>query len=52
MTGVVLGEIGVGLAHQGRGHVARAVLDVEPARDLDLLHFLARRHRDAEVALE
>ena len=39
---------GVGLAHQRRGHVARAVLDIEAAGDLDLLHFLARRHRDAQ----
>src|SRR6476620_2475399 len=43
---------GIRLAHQRRGHVARAVLDVEPARDLDFLHFLARRDRDAERALE
>ena len=42
----------VGLAHQRRGHVARAILDVEPAGDLDLLHFLARRHGDAEPALD
>ena len=43
---------GVGLAHQRRRHVARAVLQIEPARDLDLLHLLARRHRDAERAFE
>ena len=52
MTAVVFGVCGVGLAHHGRGHVPRAVLDIETAGDLDLLHLLARRHRDAEMALE
>jgi hypothetical protein len=44
--------LGVGLAHQRRGHVTRAVLDVETARDLDLLHLLARRHGDADDAFD
>ena len=43
---------GVRLAHQRRRHVAGAVLDIEPAGDLDLLHFFARRHRDAEKLLD
>ena len=38
--------VGVGCAHQRRRHVARAVLDIEPAGDLDLLHVLPGRHRD------
>ena len=45
VTGVVLGASRVRLAHQRRGHVARAILDIEAAGDLDLLHFLTRRHR-------
>src|SRR5262245_53295554 len=45
-----LGRIGVGLTHQGRGHVACAVLHIEPAGDLGLLHLLARRHRYANDA--
>ncbi len=52
VTAVVLGASVLRLAHQGRGHVAGAVLDVETAGDLDLLHFLARRNRDAERALD
>jgi hypothetical protein len=28
------------------------MLDIEAARDLDLLHFLARRHGDPEQALD
>ena len=46
------GHVGIGMAHQRRRHVARAVLHVEAARNLDLLHFLARRNRDAEDALD
>jgi hypothetical protein len=42
----------VRLVHQRRRHVARAVLDIEPAGDFDLLHLLACRHRDAERAFE
>ena len=42
----------IGVAHQGRGHVARAVLHIESAGDLDLLHFLPGRHGDAEGALD
>ena len=38
--------LGVGRAHQGGRHVARAVLDIEPAGNLDLLHVLPGRHRD------
>ena len=38
--------IGVGRAHQRRRHVARAVLDIEPAGNLDFLHVLPGRHRD------
>ena len=37
---------GVRRAHQRRRHVARAVLDIEPAGNLDLLHVLPGRHRD------
>ncbi len=40
------------LTHQRRGHVARAVLDIKPAGDLDLLHFLARGHRDPEQGFD
>ena len=47
-----LRRLGVRLAHQRRGHVARAVFDIEPAGDLDFLHLLARRHRDAEQLLD
>ena len=39
---------GIRLAHQRRGHVAAAVLDIEAAGDLDFLHLFARGHRDAE----
>ena len=39
-------HVGVGLAHQRRRHVARAVLDIEAAGNLDLLHVLPGRHRD------
>ena len=39
-------HIGVGMAHQRRGHVARAALDIEPAGNLDLLHVLPGRDRD------
>ncbi len=39
-------HIGVGLAHQRRGHVTGAVLDIEPAGNLDLLHVFPGRHRD------
>src|SRR5262249_53052726 len=45
-------RVGFRLAHQGRGHVARAVLHIETARDLDLLHLLARRDRDADRAFD
>src|SRR5713101_5892702 len=38
--------LGVGGAHQRGRHIARAVLDIEPAGNLDLLHVLAGRHRD------
>ena len=38
--------LGVRRAHQGRRHVARAALAIEPAGDLDLLHVLPGRHRD------
>ncbi len=44
--------VGVGMAHQRRRHEPRAILHIEPAGDLDLLHFLARRQRDAERALD
>jgi hypothetical protein len=37
---------GVGRAHQRRRHVAGAVLDIEPAGNLDLLHILPGRYRD------
>ena len=47
-----LRRVGVRLAHHGRGHVPRAVLDIETAGDLDLLHLFAGRHRDAEMALD
>ena len=47
-----LGGVGIGLAHQRGRHVPGVVLDVEPAGDLDLLHLLARRDGDAEMALE
>ena len=40
-------RFGIGRAHQTGGHVTRAVFGVEPARNLDLLHVLAGRHRDA-----
>ena len=43
---------GLGVAHQRRGHEARVMLDVEPARDLDLLHLLAGRDGDAEQPLD
>ena len=43
-------RLGVGIAHQRRGHVARVIFHVEPAGNFDLLHFFARRHRDAERA--
>ena len=52
VTAVVRGTSDIGVAHQGRGHVARAVLHIEPAGDLDLLHFLPGRHGDAEGALD
>ena len=39
-------HVGVGLAHQRRGHVAGAVLDIEPAGNLDFLHVLPGRNRD------
>ncbi len=42
----------VRLAHQRRRHVARAVLDIETAGDLNLLHLLAGRHGDAEHLLD
>src|SRR5262245_21156554 len=45
-----LGRICVGLTHQRRGHVACAVLYIDAAGDLDLLHLLARRHRYANDA--
>ena len=44
--------LGIRLAHQRRGHVARAVFDVEPAGDLDLQHLFTGRNRDAECALD
>src|SRR5262245_39117617 len=47
-----LGRVGVGLTHQGRGHVACTVLYIETAGDLDLLHLLARRHRYADDAFD
>ncbi len=34
-------HLGVGMAHQRRRHVAGAVLDIEPAGNLDFLHVLA-----------
>ena len=45
-------RIGFGPAHQDRRHVAGAVLDIETAGDFDLLHFLARRHRDPHQLLD
>ena len=47
-----LRRIGVGLAHQRGRHVPRAVLDIEPAGDLDFLHLLAGGNRDADVMLD
>jgi len=47
-----LGGVGVGLAHQRRGHVTRAVLHVQAARDLDFLHLFARRNGHADLALD
>ncbi len=47
-----LRSLRVGLTHQRRGHVAGAVLHVEAAGDLDLLHLLARRDRDADAAFD
>jgi hypothetical protein len=44
--------IGVELRGDRRGHVERAVVLVQPVRGLDLLHFLARRHLDAQLALD
>ena len=40
------------MCHQRRGHVTRAVLDVEPAGDFDLLHFPQRGNRDAECVFD
>ncbi|MGY4421634.1 hypothetical protein ACVWY2_004083 [Bradyrhizobium sp. JR6.1] len=45
-------HIGVGLAHQRCGHVAGAVLDIEPAGDLDLLHVFPGRNRDPREPLD
>src|SRR5882724_9301492 len=45
------GHVGVGLAHQRRRHVARGVFDVEAAGNLDFLHVLPGRHRDAREPL-
>jgi len=45
-------RIGFRLAHQCRGHVPGAVLHIEPAGNLDLLHLLARRDRDAKKLLD
>ena len=45
-------HVRIGVAHQRRGHVARAVLHIETAGDLDLLHFLPGRHRDAQRPLD
>ena len=42
----------IGLAHQRRGHVTRAVFGIEPARDLDLLHFFAGGNRRAGLPLD
>ena len=52
MTGVVRGTSVFGMAHQRRRHEPRAILHIEPAGDLDLLHFLAGRQRDAEGAFD
>ncbi len=46
------GHVGVGVAHQRRGHVARAVLDIEPAGNLDFLHILPGRDRDPGQPLD
>jgi NAD(P)-dependent dehydrogenase (short-subunit alcohol dehydrogenase family) len=40
------------LAHQSGGHVARAILDIEPAGDLDLLHLFACWNGDANLMLD
>jgi hypothetical protein len=45
-------HVGVGLAHQRRGHVAGAVLDIEPAGNLDFLHVFPGRHRDPGQPLD
>ena len=45
------GHVGIGVAHQRRGHVARAVLHIEPARNLDLLHVFAGRDGDTREPL-
>ena len=44
--------VGVELRRHRGGHVQRAVVLVQPVRGLDLLHFLARRHVDAERVLD
>src|SRR5262245_45226161 len=43
---------GVGLAHQRRGHVTRAVFGAEAAGALDLLHFFAGGNRRAGCTLD
>ncbi len=52
VTAVVFGVAVSDWHIKRRRHVARAVLDIEPARHLDLLHLLARRHGDAEELLD
>ena len=52
VTAVVFGTSVSGLAHQGRGHVTRAVLHVEAAGDLDLLHPLRVGTAMPDLALD
>ena len=48
----VFRQIGVELGDDGDRHVERAVVLVQTVRRFDLLHFLARRHVDAERRLD
>ncbi len=48
----ILRQIGIELGDHGRGQIERTAFFIEPVGRLDLAHFLARRHIDAEVLLD
>ncbi len=47
-----LRQVGIELGDDSGGHVDATVLFVEPVGGLDLAHFFARRHVDAEHLLD